>query len=239
MQKKFETTEKKFLFIAHIVVMALALVAFLAAVGGAIWSVVLMNQSVPTEMTVPKPTYSDFKAQRTTVKDKAQTLAPSNDAEYEKYKNLYINDIEASLFRFSQSADNVRTTENTPKRIFQRALQIKKFINMDVFLAELLEQSRELEKDGANIGKLNKYDKHYITWPEFLNYYFSKTMASIQEQQEKKNILRKQANTDYERGKKFLYVTGLSFLSSMFFVFYLLIFNIERNLRIREGDRKC
>ena len=241
MSNFLENTERKVLSIAHIFLMVLALVAFVSAFGITIWSVFLMNQSVSDEITAPKPTYSDFKTGRTAgKKDFGQSQSSASDSEekiYEKYKNLYINEIEISLLKFSQTADNVRTTENTPKRIFLRAIEFRKYINMDTFFAGLLEQCRELEKDAVNIGKLNKYDAGYVTWPEFLNFYFMKTMNDIQEQQRQKNILKQKIAADFEKGKKLLFVAGISFLMALFFVFYILLFNIERNLRRKKPEQ--
>ncbi len=243
MSNFLENTERKVLSIAHIFLMVLALIAFVAAVGITIWSIFLMNQSVSNEITAPKPTYSDFKTERAAgKKDFQQLQSSSSDSEekiYEKYKSLYINDIEISLLKFSQTADNVRTTENTPKRIFLRAIELKKYLNVDTFLRDLLEQCRELEKDAVNIGKLNKYDAGYVTWPEFLNFYFMKTMNDIREQQRQKNILKQNIAADFEKGKRLLYVAGISFFMALFFIFYILIFNIERNLRMKNPEQNA
>ena len=190
-----EKLEHSFLGIAHAFFMLLTGVTLVAAIVAGIWGGIQLRQKASTDIAAASPTYQQFlekkareKAEAARVEKKGAANAPSvsgqprpsavpRDTIPAEFLPV-LNDIEASLTRFSQIV-NEHVPENIRKQIYDKAVRLQGVMPVSRILADCQTQSAALASDAPRMASLDPGDADYVTWQEFLTFFFDSSSFQV------------------------------------------------------------
>lgn len=235
--------ERKFFTITKYFMMFTAILALLVAIGAAIFGLVNLNATADTAIQEPKPAYGTLKEQKAQRKhdvDNAKKAAvePSPEAQEAPPQNPdniplefmeQMTRIEISLKTFARNASQLEPSNNTRAKIYKRATAFGSLMPARDVLNILEAQTKNLEADTARIRNLAHDDPEYITWAEFLTFFYTAIADDLARQEREIAAAKLRADARRLLGMTSLYVAGGSFGGFIGLMIYLAILGIEKN----------
>ncbi len=235
--------ERKFFTITKYVMMFAAILALIFAIGAAVFGLVNLNATADTAVKEPKPSYGalkDAKAQRKHDMENAKKAAvqPSPEVQEAPPQNPdniplefmeQMTRIEISLKTFARNASQLEPSNNTRAKIYKRATMFGSLMPTKDVLNVLEAEAKNLEADAARIRNLTHDDPEYITWAEFLTFFYTTIAEDIARQENEIAAAKLRAAERRLLAMNSLYAAGISFGAFIGLMIYLAILGIEKN----------
>lgn len=234
---------RNFLSITHCFFIIIAAFALICAISAAIYGLINLNASVDTTINKPNPSYEELKKQKNLRKeqvDKAlksaaepapeiQETTPQNPDNIPLEFMEQMTRVEISLKTFARNANQMEPSNNTRAKIYKRSENFNPIMTAKDVLDRLEREAKYLESDAPRIRTLPRNASDYITWAEFLTFFFDSIQNDIMQQQMAINAQKIRAAEKRVQAMLALTVAGWSFGAFLVFTMYLAVLSIEKN----------
>lgn len=236
----------------RILMLIMALLALLAAIGLGVNGLIKMNASSDERVKAPTisfEAYSDQLAKEKAAQDGAREKAaqdkaaaeegkisskkPVQKAEPEQFPAGYrdvLNEIEKSIANYARKTGQPSPTETLRRNLYLEARnRFNSFGLIDDFFGKLVQLGKSLDGAGDELGKLDDGDPRKIFWGKFLDHVYDRYEADLGRQVNEINKAKREA--EIRRMLAPADFTKAGICLSAFFVLTLLLvlLNIEKN----------
>lgn len=201
----------------------------------------------PIERQVEQPQYADFSgsvaanaaAIEASVQESADKPAPPPvDKERAAYAPL-LDQISTELWNFADRTKQLVPQPTVTESIFERCRAVRDKIPLRQNLENLLVQLQALQRQADSLATMDRLDLHYVTWADFLNFYFRGVAGAIEKMERRQaeqagyNKMQKSRIEDDTKG--ILLIFALFCMGMMCFVVISIQRNTQAMLQLKDA----